>query len=85
MGNKAVTLETLSETLNSSIEKLNQRFDKVDERLGKVDDEVRGLGVMMEAMDDKFTLMSEAQDVIREVLETKVAHIEEVLEIKATV
>jgi hypothetical protein len=36
---------------------------------------------MMEDMDHKFTLISEGQDIILEVLETRVGHIEEILEV----
>jgi predicted nucleic acid-binding Zn-ribbon protein len=88
MKNKTVTLETLGtnfETLSSTVEKINSGIEKLNRRFDNVDEEIGGLGVQMEAMDDKFTLMSEAQDVIREVLETKVAHIEEVLEIKSAI
>ena len=78
-------LESKVEMMGAGLEKLTERFDtfekNVDERFTKVDGDIRGLGVIMEAMDDKFTLISEGQDVIREVLETRVAHIEEILEV----
>ena len=59
------------------------RFASIDQRFDGVDLEIRRLGVMIEDMDSKFTLMSEAQDVILDVLETRVAHIEEILDVTA--
>jgi predicted RNase H-like nuclease (RuvC/YqgF family) len=77
------------ERVEGTVEKLAEKFDKfaesVDKRFNGVDKEIRGLGVLMEDMDNRFAAISEGQDVIREVLETRVAHIEEILEIEATV
>lgn len=71
--------------IDKRFEGVDKRFEGIDKRFDKVDEEIRGLGVLMEAMDDKFTLISEGQDVIHDVLETRVAHIEDILEIKGTV
>ena len=43
--------------------------------------DIRRLGAKLEMMDDKFTLLSEGQEIIHDILETRVAHIEESLEI----
>lgn len=51
---------------------MNNRFDEVDKGLNRLE-------VMMEDMDDKFTLISEGQDIIRDVLEVRVSHIEQIL------
>jgi archaellum component FlaC len=92
MEQEPMTLEKLAEQIDQRFEQVDQRFEQIDQRFEQIDQrlngtdgDIRGLGVMMEAMDDKFTAMSEAQDIIRDVLETRVAHIEEVLEIKAAV
>ena len=61
-----------------TLEKIAERIDNVKKN---VSEEIRGLGVLMENMDDKFTLISERQDIIRGALETRVAHIEEILEV----
>lgn len=78
-------LDSFEGTVNERFEKVDQRFEQIDQRFerleNKLDEEVRHLGVLMEDMDDKFTLMSEAQSVIQEVLETRVARIEEILEV----
>jgi hypothetical protein len=68
-----------------TLEKLGEGIEKINKKLDDVDLEVRKLGVTMEEMDDKFSLITEGQDIIRDVLETRVAHIEEMLEIKTTV
>jgi hypothetical protein len=67
MNNEPVTLEKIAE--------------RIDSLKKNVSEEIRGLGVLMENMDDKFTAISEGQDIIREILETRVAHIEEILEV----
>ena len=78
LGSRVEKIGSGLEQFGSKVEKLTDRFDKFEKNVGE---EIRGLGVLMESMDDKFTLISEGQDVILEVLETRVSHIEEILEV----
>jgi predicted nuclease with TOPRIM domain len=80
------------ENINGRFEKIDARFDavdrrfnKVDERFNKIDGEIAKLGVAMEMMDDKFLLITEGQDMLREILETRVARIEEGLGIESRI
>lgn len=82
MKKEPMTLEKLGVTVGKLAERLDVFAEKVDQRFEQVASEIRGLGVLMESMDDKFTLLSEGQEIIHEVLETRVSHIEEILEVK---
>jgi archaellum component FlaC len=88
MKKEPMTMEKLGvgiAKINEKLEAIDKRFEVIDKRFDGVDTEIRGLGVLIEDMDSRFTTISEGQDIIREVLETRVAHIEEILEIEATV
>lgn len=83
MKKEPMTLERLGGIVEKLTTAFEGRFDAIDKRFDTLEGEVRGLGVLMEDVDAKFTAITEGQDVIREVLEHRVAHIEEILEVQA--
>src|SRR5258708_5059928 len=62
----------LREEIHSFRREVNDRFNKVDQELARLE-------IMIGEVDDKFSLITEGQDMIRDVLETRVEHIEEIL------
>ena len=72
------SVDSLRGGVQSFKAEVNNRFDSVDKEISKQ-------GVLMEAMDDKFTLITEGQDILRDILETRVARIEENLGIESRI
>ena len=50
-----------------TLEKIGSSLEKVTERLDKIGGDIRSIGVLMEDMDDKFTLLSEGQEILHEI------------------
>jgi archaellum component FlaC len=87
IGSMVEKLDGRFDAVDKRLDQMDKRFDSIDGRLSGIDKrfdgvdaEVRGLVVLMEDMDDKFTLISEGQEIIQNILDNRVAHIEEVLE-----
>jgi len=70
------------ELLNVRLSKVEQDIELLNTRFGKMEQDIGRLEIIIEEMDDKFTLITEGQDIIREILEVRVARIEDVLAIR---
>lgn len=71
--------------MDAQFNTIDARFDGIDRRFDKVDLSIRQLGISIEELDSKFSTITDGQDIIRDVLETRVAHIEEILGVEAKV
>jgi len=70
--------------LKTDVNELKTDVSGLKAEMGEVKVEIRKLGVQLETMDNKFALLSEGQEIIHDILETRVANIEELLGIEAT-
>ena len=71
-------MDGLRNEFTSFRNEVNRRFDNVDKDLGRLEVKVDGI-------DDKFSLITEGQAMVLEVLETRVAHIENILNVRSAV
>lgn len=80
-------------TINERFDGIDRRFDGIDKRFDnmearmdagfmRVNEELVRLELTMGEMEHDMFALSEGQDMMREVLETRVAHIEEILEVR---